>query len=248
MPQRNVKYLAVLLCFGLAAFAAIIIDPEEPIRGGIPSSISYPATSSSGNYTVSWEAGSPADYYELYEQVGSAGYTLIATIWSGSLQQKSFSGKASGTYYYRVRACVDVCSAYRAGTAIVVSISVPPTLSLSANATQIDPGASVTLNYISSNATACSINGAGVSLPSGSKTYSNIVNTTKYTLTCSNAGASASSSVTVNVRPNPPTGPVTQTLSYDALGRLTSSQETTGRTQGVTYDAVGNRTSQSVSQ
>jgi hypothetical protein len=57
-----------------------------------------------GNYTVSWSTALLADTYELQED-SSCAFPSPTVVYSGSGNSKSISGRAPGTYYYRVRGC-----------------------------------------------------------------------------------------------------------------------------------------------
>nr|WP_246722905.1 fibronectin type III domain-containing protein [Aliikangiella sp. G2MR2-5] len=89
-----------------------------------PSSISYPSTSTSGSFTVSWGAsegftGVIAKYH-LEQSKNGGGYTEIATI-AATTTSYSLTGRGYGDYRYRVRACKDgLCSGYRTGGTILV--------------------------------------------------------------------------------------------------------------------------------
>lgn len=85
--------------------------------------INVPATSNNGSYTVSWSSVPGAAVYKLEERVGSGAWTALPDSTAAS---KAFSGKADGSYSYRVRACNDAgCSAYSAIDTITVLT--PPT-------------------------------------------------------------------------------------------------------------------------
>lgn len=111
---------------------------------GMPASITVPASSSSGSYTISWGAASGTlTAYELYEAT-NPGFSGQMLAYSGTALSKAISGKGNGTYYYRVRACNgSACGPYRTGAnAIVVSLAVPaPPASISG------PGMNTTGNY-----------------------------------------------------------------------------------------------------
>jgi predicted phage tail protein len=86
---------------------------------GTPS-LSVPSgTNSTGSYTVSWSAVSTATSYTLQQQVNGGAWS---SAYSGTATSKAFSGKANGTYGYRVQACnAGGCSAFSAtGTVNVV--------------------------------------------------------------------------------------------------------------------------------
>ncbi|MGB3747880.1 MAG: RHS repeat protein [Rhodanobacter sp.] len=85
-------------------------------------SLSVPATSNSGSYTVSWSAVSSATSYTLQEQVNGGGW---GTVQSSSATSKAFSSKGNASYGYRAQACnAGGCGAWSAGGTIVVTL--PP--------------------------------------------------------------------------------------------------------------------------
>lgn len=85
-------------------------------KTGVPSSITVPASSITGNYTISWGSATGAvTAYHLFQATNTSfsGETLLYT---GSALSFDILGRLSGTYYYRVRSCIDViCSVTRAG-------------------------------------------------------------------------------------------------------------------------------------
>jgi hypothetical protein len=66
---------------------------------------------------VSWGAATgTVTAYQLYQATNTSfsGETLLYT---GTARSFAITGRLSGTYYYRVRSCLDVlCSAPRAGS------------------------------------------------------------------------------------------------------------------------------------
>ena len=73
------------------------LTPDTPVLNAISN------PDGDGNYTVSWSAASRAETYTLQEDDNS-GFTTPATPYSGTGTFWNASGKAPGTYYYRVRA------------------------------------------------------------------------------------------------------------------------------------------------
>ncbi len=85
--------------------------------------LTVPATSSTGSYTVSWTAVAAATSYTLQEQVNGGSW---ATIQATSATSKALSGKADGTYGYKVQACnAGGCAGWSSTQSIVVTH--PPT-------------------------------------------------------------------------------------------------------------------------
>lgn len=198
---------------------AIMVDDGGEgglITAGIPASITYPSTSDNGNFVVSWGTASYVDYFELFESINGGTFSLIATVNTGTPLQRSMSGKANGSYIYRVRACADRCGGFRTGGALTVAIPPAPTATLTANTTTIKSGDNVTLSYSSTNAKTCELNGSILTLPSGSKIFYGVAATTTYTLVCRNISGTVSKSVTVKVATQP-----TLTISANPINLAT---------------------------
>jgi hypothetical protein len=99
--------------------------------------LTAPASSTTGSYTVSWSSPSGASSYRLEEQVNGGGWQEIQ---AGGATSLAINGKPNGTYGYRVRACstttVASCGGYSNTVTVVVTIgSIPPIPTLSAPAT-----------------------------------------------------------------------------------------------------------------
>lgn len=85
--------------------------------------ISAPAQSTNGSYTVSWTSVSGASSYRLEERVGAGAW---AEIQNSTAVSKAFTGKADGSYGYRARACNAAgCGGYSATA--TVTVLTPPT-------------------------------------------------------------------------------------------------------------------------
>ena len=110
-----------------------------------PASISVPAASSTGDYSISWGAATGTVLaYELYEST-SPGFSASTRVHNAASRTATFSGKPNqSTYYYRVRACANSdCSGYTAGGNGVVVNILPP----AAPATITVPSGSATGAY-----------------------------------------------------------------------------------------------------
>ncbi|WP_337244670.1 wall-associated protein [Luteimonas sp. gir] len=102
----------------------VLLPPPAP-------TLTVPATSNSGSYSVSWTASTAAARYELQERVGSGNW---AQIYSGTNTSQTRSGRANGAYAYRVRGCATECGAWSAEGAITVLLPPPaPTLTVPAS-------------------------------------------------------------------------------------------------------------------
>ncbi|HWX66218.1 MAG TPA: hypothetical protein VNZ27_07260, partial [Rhodanobacter sp.] len=86
---------------GCSAYAT-----SNPVAVTIPPasapSLSVPASSTNGSYTVSWGGVSGATSYTLQEQVNGGGWTTVQANGNASW---STSGRGNGTYGYHVQAC-----------------------------------------------------------------------------------------------------------------------------------------------
>lgn len=111
------------------ASVSVLLPPA-----GAPS-ISAPATNSSGAYTVTWTAIAMTTSYRLEESTNGGAWTLIHD--EGSTG-RSMSGKASGTYKYRVQACnTSGCSAW--SLTPTVSVQRTPGVPTGAHASLVSP-------------------------------------------------------------------------------------------------------------
>jgi YD repeat-containing protein len=102
---------------------------------GSAPSLSAPATSTTGSYTLSWSVVATAVSYNLEESSnGGSGWSGIASV-SGT--SAGVSGRGAGTYLYRVKACNAAgCGSYsgNASTQVIFAPSGAPSLSAPANA------------------------------------------------------------------------------------------------------------------
>jgi YD repeat-containing protein len=117
-------------------------EVEELAGQAAPASISVPATSLTGSYTVSWTAGGTVAAYELWESTSST-FTTQQRVFIGPGTSASISGHGNGTWYYRVRGCNgSACTTFRTGANGIV-VTVPP----GAPASLSVPGPSTTGNF-----------------------------------------------------------------------------------------------------
>ncbi|WP_313207164.1 RHS repeat protein [Stenotrophomonas sp.] len=95
-----------------------------------PPTLSLPSLGLNGGYTVTWSAVPAANRYQLQESVDQQPWTLAQ---DAAATQKTISGRASGTYRYRVNACNAIgCSAFSDASAVRVvwNPATAPTLSV----------------------------------------------------------------------------------------------------------------------
>jgi YD repeat-containing protein len=80
---------------------------------GPPGGITAPQSNTSGTYPVTWTGASGTlTGYELYESPNGS-FSPQTLVYSGTGLSNSFSGKLTGSYRYRVRACNGAsCSGY----------------------------------------------------------------------------------------------------------------------------------------
>ena len=88
--------------------------------------LSAPASSASGAFTVSWSASATATNYQLEQRVNGGAWALL---FEGNATGYDMSGLASATYDFRVKACnTDGCSADSVGTVGIHSTTTVATL------------------------------------------------------------------------------------------------------------------------
>ena len=95
----------------------------SPLMPSAAPTLSAPATSSNGSYSVNWGAVSGATSYILQEQVSGA----WATIQSSAAISWAASGKSNGSYSYQVRACNSSgCGPWSSVASVTVLVIPPP--------------------------------------------------------------------------------------------------------------------------
>ena len=105
-------------CGSWSAVAMVVVE-LPPAAAPV---LTVPAIGSGGNYVVGWSSVAGATGYRLEEQQNTGAWTQIQ---DSNERSRSFSGRAAGTYAYRVRACNSGgCSAY-AEIATVQAVYVP---------------------------------------------------------------------------------------------------------------------------
>jgi len=113
-----------------ASVSTTVIYPPAGVVG-----VSVPGESLGGAYTVAWSPLPDAARYELEESINGAAWATVATLASTS---QAFSGKASGTYAYRVRAGNDAGWGGYSVAASVAVIQPPAAPSLSGPVSSVD--------------------------------------------------------------------------------------------------------------
>jgi YD repeat-containing protein len=147
----------------------------SPLMPSAAPTLTTPATSSTGSYTVSWTTVSGALAYNLQKEVNGGAWALVlntgSTSWSAASQP-------SGTYGYRVQACDSAgCGPWSATGTTTVSI---PTAPATAPALSV-PASSTTGSYTVSWS---SVSGAG------SYTLQQLVNGGGWTVVSASAATS----------------------------------------------------------
>jgi YD repeat-containing protein len=130
-------------CSGFTTSGNLVVALKPPT----PSSISVPATSSTGSVTVSWATASGATSYVLQQQLNGGSWTQA---YSGSATSKALSGLGDGSYVYRVQACnANGCSGWETSGTLTVALipATPGSLSVPATSSTGD----VTVSWASSS-------------------------------------------------------------------------------------------------
>lgn len=129
-----------------ASWNCVVSIPAHPSIPAAPASISYPANSDTGKYSVSWPSSSTATSYRVERRPNSS--TTWTQVYTGSAISYSET-VTNGTYSYRVRASnTSGSSTWRTGTTnCVVSIPTPPSAAPAAPSSITYPESSRTGRY-----------------------------------------------------------------------------------------------------
>jgi YD repeat-containing protein len=100
-----------------------LIARETTLQLAPPGGITFDANPNNGSFVVSWTAVTAATSYTLQE---SNDGTTWATVYSGSALSSALSGRAGGTYQYRVEGCAGPdCSAFTTSASLGVRPALP---------------------------------------------------------------------------------------------------------------------------
>ncbi|QSX39192.1 hypothetical protein JYB85_17940 [Shewanella sedimentimangrovi] len=102
-----------------SAYSGNLLLGSEPAPA-VPGSITVPASSSAGQFNVTWSTVSGATRYELQQRFNGGAWTAK---YSGSAANFSVSGLMSGSYQYQVRACNSSCSGWKVSSSVTVTVS-----------------------------------------------------------------------------------------------------------------------------
>ncbi|MFY0529686.1 hypothetical protein ACN28I_43160 [Archangium gephyra] len=131
--KRVLSLLVYVLTPTLGACGAVegldqdetLVQTEEQVQSGLafkpfsPSSVSHPAYTHGGAYTVTWGSSLFGETYQLEEQFNEGVWTPL---YHGPERSFYVSGRNAGEYNYRVRGCNSGgCGSYRTSTTIVVN-------------------------------------------------------------------------------------------------------------------------------
>jgi hypothetical protein len=168
-------------------------DPEAVPEPTLSFAASDDRVPSGGSATLKWAAADADSCTASGGWTGSrptTGSESVGPLSAGTTFSLSCSG-AGGSVTQSVAVAVD---------------ALPPTVSLKSSASSIDSGASTTLSWSSTNASACTASGdwSGTRGLSGSESVAPTTSAT-YTLSCTGDGGSGSASVTVSVAVPAPT-------------------------------------------
>ena len=122
-PARAGRFGVTVTCTGAGGSDSdsdrVTVNPPPPAP-----TLTVPATDADGRYRVSWTASSGATRYELQEKSGSGSF---GNVYRGSGTSRNITGKANGTYSYRVRACNSTCGDWSStGTVRVGDLTASP--------------------------------------------------------------------------------------------------------------------------
>jgi YD repeat-containing protein len=94
------------------------------VRPTAPASITSPAQSTNGSFTVSWGTSTGSFSRYQLQEASTSSFSSPTTLYEGSNTSFSVQGRGNGTYHYRVRACgTGLCSVYRSGASTTVLLA-----------------------------------------------------------------------------------------------------------------------------
>ncbi len=145
--MSSVIFRVLLLVFTVLFAANIFAFPGDEIQPPSPPTINGPSTDSDGNYSIYWAPLGTRQTIKLYEKFN--GGTAV-NIYSGTASTYSITNNQTGTYTYYAQICYLIlgCSSNSNIKTTVVTLPVPPTVSVT------NPGTQNAGNTVSFNASA----------------------------------------------------------------------------------------------
>ena len=198
--------------------------------GGAPSPTPLPASnavawnvSCSQNHVVWMDNSDNEDRFGIELSMDGVYWPTWAGWVGPNIQDFDHTGLSGSTrYYYRVMSgnaagyavnYSNITSAVTPACAAPVPAPGAPSVSISADNTNLSYNTATTIRWSSSNTTSCTVSPSGWSGTSGAQSTGNLTSSRTYTANCSGPGGSAFDSVTVNVGGAPVPAP---TLSFSA--------------------------------
>jgi hypothetical protein len=212
-----------------------VTSPPDTTPPSTPANLFATPASSTG-IGLSWNASNDSGTgatgvagYRVYRSTTSGGtYALVNTVSSGTTYADN-GLSVNTTYYYKVSA-VDNAAAPnespKAGPASATTNDLTPTVTLTANPTSVNSGASSNLTWTTTRATGCNASGAwsGAKGTSGTNVSTgNLTTGSVFNLACLGSGGSASTSATVAVNtptPNPTPTPTKKPGDCNGNGKV----------------------------
>lgn len=138
----------------------------------------------------------------LHWTTANATSCTASNAWSGS---QPLSGSYSTGALTSSRTYTLICSGVggQGIGSVTINVAAPlPVVSISADSTNLAYNGATTIRWSSSGVTSCTSSWAGLVATSGSYATGQLTSTRDYSITCTGAGGSAQSTVTVNVAPS----------------------------------------------
>ena len=162
-----------------------------------PSSISYASKDHDGSFSVSWNKVSSATSYKLQQRFGSGNWS---TVYTGSSTSAWMSGRADGTYYYRVIACRgSSCSSPRDKGNYTMRV-IRPNLNAYWSPNYLTRSGTGTLKWNATGADKCSSSYLGSNAAASGSKNVYIGSTITHTVTCYFGSQSISKSAKITVK------------------------------------------------
>jgi len=174
---------------GGSASQSVTVDVGNPPAPTLSLSASPTSVAYNGSTTLSWSSTNATSC------TASGGWTGTKAT-SGSETRSSLTTNTTFTL-----ACTGAGGSVTQSASVTVA-SGPPTVTLGASPSWVNPNSSSTLSWSSTNATSCTASGgwSGTKATSGSESTGNLTQDKSYTLTCTGTGGNAMSMTSVSVR------------------------------------------------
>jgi uncharacterized repeat protein (TIGR03803 family) len=180
--------------YGIGAVFRVAVTAAPPAPTGVS------AAAGDGSVALSWSPSPGAQSYNVYQGSAPRGESQTPALSGITGTTATVANLTDGTPYYFEVAAVGATATSVVSSEVAATPAASPSItSFTAGATSVASGGTVTLSWLTQNATGCTLDGGGFSNQSepasGSATSPPLTAAARFSLTCTGSGGSTTPSI-----------------------------------------------------